>query len=180
MFSLFRLFVFFVFSLFRLFAWRYFVFLSFRMASFRLALFRRQKTKRRHAKRQNNARQKDEKTICEKKQTKDATRKNDKIKFLNLHGVFSSFRAKILSLRVAGFVFSHGVILSFRTAFFRLFVFFAWRFYFIFIFLSFRLFARHLFPRKEEKTKGHKTATIPKSQNKRATLGWPAIKLLGA
>ena len=94
--------------------------------------------KNRHAKRR-----KDEITPCEKtkrrqaKRRKETTRKADKTRVSNgvfLHGFFfffffSSFRAEISSFRVAGFVFSHGVISYFRLAFFRLFAWhlFVWR-----------------------------------------------------
>ena len=111
-----------------------FLILSSRVASFRLALIRREKIKRRHAKGRNNARWIDEKMPCEKtKRWRDATRKDDKTKVSNgvfSNGVFSSFRAKISSFRVAVFLFflplSHGVISSFRLFtwhFFRLFIF---------------------------------------------------------
>ena len=130
--ALFRLF------LFRLFPWRYFVFShgvisSFRLFACRLFVAKRRKTPCEKTTRCNNAKQKDEKTPCEKtKKRKDATRKMTKFKFQMASfrmAFFSSFRAKISSCGVTGFVFLLGVILSFRMAFFRHFVFFAWRFF---------------------------------------------------
>ena len=101
--------------------------------------------KERQAKRRNNATRKDEKT-------KSSTRKDDKLTVLNgvfLHGVFSCWNFDFACGGFRYFVFSRGVISSFRMAFFRLF---AWR-HFVFSFFRVALF-------RGEKTKWHKPATI--------------------
>ena len=116
---------------FRLFAWRYFVF-SHGVFSLRndekttRRINAKQKKKRRHA-----------------KTRKDASRKDNEITVSNdifLRGVFSSFRAKISSFRMALFrlfVFSHG--------FFSSVCFFSWRF------CVCRLFVWRLFAAKRQK-----------------------------
>ena len=117
-----------------------------------MASFRREKTKRRHAKRRQ-----DEITPREKTKRRHAKRRKTpremttKLKFQMASFRMAFFRlcAKISPFRVAGFVFSHGVISSFRMAFFRLFVF--WHG----VFSSFREASF-----RREKTKWHKPATI--------------------
>ena len=151
----------FLFSCFRLFAWRLFVFSH--AVIFCMASFRREKTKRRHAKRRQDKITPSEKTKRRHaKKYKDDMRKDDKIKVSNgvfSHGVFASFRAKILYQNmVAGlshFVFSHGVISSFRIEFF-FFSFFSHG-----IFFCLFVFSRGVFsPRKDKKTKWLNPATI--------------------
>ena len=118
------------------------------MASFRLFAWRYFSTKKRHAKKR-----KHEITPGEKTKKRHARKRKDKKtpreKTTKLNFQMASFCAKISSFHMADFVFSHGVISSFRTAFFR---FFAWRFY---VFSSFRVasFCR-------QKTKRHNPATI--------------------
>ena len=157
----------FVISFFCLFAWRLFVFSRGVISSFRLFAWRffrlfvlshgvfsprkdektpcekttrritpREKSKRRHAKR--------EKTPCEK----TTKLKSFRVAFIRLFAQkFRLFSWRVSSFRMALFrlfIFSHGVLSSFPMASFRLFV-----------------FARGVFsPRKEEKTKWHKPATI--------------------
>ena len=97
-----------------------------------------EKTKRRHAKRRHAKRRNDERTPSEKtkrrnnatrkdENTKSATRKDDKLTVLNvvfLHGVFLYWNFDFSCGGFRYFVFSRGVISSFRMALFRLF---AWR-----------------------------------------------------
>ena len=124
--------------------------------SFRREITPREKTKRRHAKRRNNAIRKDEITQLEK--TKSAARKDDKITVLNgvfshcfffLFFVFSCWNFDFSCSGFRYFVFSRGVISSFRMALFLFFVFSRD------IFSSFSVALL-----RGEKTKGHKLATI--------------------
>ena len=86
------------------------------MATFRLFKWRLFATKI-----QKDGIRKDENMIRRQaKRRKDARRKDDKIKVFNSRlseWLFSSFLADISSFRVAGLVFSHGVISSLRKAF---------------------------------------------------------------
>ena len=109
---------------------------SFRVASFRLFAWRYFSTKRR--KDSMRKKRKDEITPGEKTKRPHARKRKDKNipreKTTKLKFQIASFCAKISSFHMADFVFSHGVISSFRMAFF--FRFFAWRFY---VFSSFRV-----------------------------------------
>ena len=92
------------------------VFSSFRMAYFRLFSHgvisprKDEKTPCEKTTRRNNAKRKDEKTPCEKTPRENTTKLKFQMSSFRMALFFSSFRAKISSFRVAGFVFSHGVI----------------------------------------------------------------------